>query len=231
MTMIANEFADPIELHSTLNPKLWDSEHLNPDVKKALMRIAEDFKQYIGIPFRVVDVQVAGGNANYTYTNFSDLDLHLVADFTSVRCDREAAELFDSKRLLYKEQYDVNVNGVPVELYIEDMDHPAVSSSYSIIHNKWIRTPKKEVAEIDREELARMTSIWHTVIQHAVKTADRQNLSSVLKLLRKYRKLGLVRSGEFGVPNLVYKSLRNDDTIKGLTKLLDRLHSQELSIG
>ena len=229
--MIANEFADPIELHPTLNPKLWDGEHLNPDVKKALMRIARDFKQYIGVPFRVVDVQVAGGNANYTYTEFSDLDLHLIADFTSVQCDREAAELFDSKRLLYKSQYDVNVNGVPVELYVEDLDHPAVSSSYSIVQNKWIRAPKKEVAEIDREELARMTSIWHTVIQHAIKTADRQNLSSVLKLLRKYRKLGLAQSGEFGTPNLVYKSLRNDDTIKGLTKLLDRLHSQELSIG
>jgi hypothetical protein len=229
--MIANEFADPIELHPTLNPKLWDGEHLNPDVKKALMRIARDFKQYIGVPFRVVDVQVAGGNANYTYTEFSDLDLHLIADFTSVQCDREAAELFDSKRLLYKSQYDVNVNGVPVELYVEDLDHPAVSSSYSIVQNKWIRAPKKEVAEIDRGELARMTSIWHTVIQHAVKTADRQNLSSVLKLLRKYRKLGLAQSGEFGVPNLVYKSLRNDDTIKGLTKLLDRLHGQELSIG
>jgi hypothetical protein len=229
--MIANEFADPIELHPTLNPKLWNGEHLNPDVKKALMRIARDFKQYIGVPFRVVDVQVAGGNANYTYTEFSDLDLHLIADFTSVQCDREAAELFDSKRLLYKSQYDVNVNGVPVELYVEDLDHPAVSSSYSIVQNKWIRAPKKEVAEIDREELARMTSIWHTVIQHAIKTADRQNLSSVLKLLRKYRKLGLAQSGEFGTPNLVYKSLRNDDTIKGLTKLLDRLHSQELSIG
>lgn len=231
MTMIANEFADPIELHPTLNPKLWDGEHLKPEVKEVLMKIASDFKRYIGVPFRVVDVQVAGGNANYTYTEFSDLDLHLIADFDSVNCDREAAELFDSKRLLYKEQYDISVNDIPVELYVEDLDHPAVSSSYSIVQDRWIRAPKKEVAEIDREELARMTAVWHTVIQHAIKTADRQHLSKVLYLLRKYRKMGLARGGEFSVPNLVYKSLRNDTTIKGLTKLLDRLHSQELSIG
>jgi len=229
--MIANELADPIELHSTLNPKLWDGEHLKPDVKKALMRIAQDFKDYIGVPFRVVDVQVAGGNANYTYTEHSDLDLHLIADFSSVKCDREAAELFDSKRLLYKEQYKVNVYGIPVELYVEDLDHPAVSSSYSIVKNTWIRKPKKQVAEFDREELEHMVKVWHQIIQHAIRTADRQSLQHVLKLLRKYRKLGLSQGGEFSVPNLVYKSLRNDSTIRGLTRLLDRLHDQELSIG
>lgn len=229
--MIANELADPIELHPTLNPKLWDGMTLRPEVKQALMKIAQDFKEYIGVPFTVVDIQVAGGNANYTYTDHSDLDLHLIADYTSTECDREAAELFDSKRLLYKEQYDVRVKGVPVELYVEDVDHPAVSSSYSIVRDQWIREPKKEVAEFDRDELERMAKVWHTVIQNAIKTADRHNLQTVLKLLRKYRKLGLAKGGEFSIPNLVYKSLRNDSTIKGLTKLLDRLHDQELSIG
>ena len=229
--MIANEFADPIELHPTLNPKLWDNNQLRPDVKKALLHIAQDFKDYIGVPFKVVDVQVAGGNANYTYTDHSDLDLHLIADFGSVQCDREAAELFDSKRLLYKEQYDVKIHGIPVELYVEDQDHPAVSSSYSLLDNQWIREPKKEVADIDREEIKRMSGVWHKIIQHAIQTADRHSLQNVLKLLRKYRKMGLQQSGEFGVPNLVYKSLRNDNTLRGLTRLLDRLHDQELSIG
>jgi hypothetical protein len=229
--MIANEFADPIELHDHLNPKLWQGEHLKPDVRQALIRIARDFKQYVGVPFRVVDLQVAGGNANYTYTEHSDLDLHLIADFGQIRCDREVAELFDSKRLLYKDQYDVNVHGIPVELYVEDLDHPAVSSSYSLVKNQWIRKPEKQVAEIDRDEIQRMVSVWHTIIQQAIKTASRPTLTHVLKLLRRYRQLGLRSSGEFGVPNLVYKSLRNDSTLRGLTRLLDRLHDQELSLG
>ena len=229
--MIANEFADPIELHDTLNPKLWAGEHLKPDVKQALLRIARDFKEFVGVPFKVVDVQVAGGNANYTYTDMSDLDLHLIVDFNTVECDREAAELFDSKRLLYNDRYDVNVYGIPVELYVESLDLPAVSSSYSIIRNTWIRAPKKEVAQIDRDEIERMVEVWTTVIQHAIRTASRPHLQKVLQLLRQYRRKGLATSGEFGVENLVYKSLRNDSTIKGLTKLLDRLHDKELSIG
>lgn len=229
--MIANEFADPIELHSTLNPKLWTGDDLKPEVRQGLLRIAQDFKDYIDVPFQVVDLQVAGGNANYTYTEHSDLDLHLIADFSSIACDREVAELFDSKRLLYKERYDVKINGIPVELYVENLDHPAVSSSYSILKKQWIRKPKKVVAEIDRAELERMVDIWHTVIQHAIQTADMPSLQRVLKMLRQYRKLGLAKQGEFSVANLVYKSLRNDDTLKGLTKLLDRLHDRELSIG
>ena len=86
------------------------------------------------------------------------------------------------------------------------------------------------MAEIDRAELERMVDIWHTVIRHAIQTADMSSLQRVLKMLRQYRKLGLAQQGEFGVPNLVYKSLRNDDTLKGLTKLLDQLHDREFSI-
>ena len=127
------EFSAPVEKHATLNPKLWSNGRLKPEVKQALEKIAVDFEEYIGVPFKVVDVIVAGGNANYNYTEHSDLDLHLIADFDSVDCDREAAELFDSKRLLYKEQYNVEIYGIPVELYVEDQRSPAVSSSYSII--------------------------------------------------------------------------------------------------
>ena len=229
--MKANELASPIGQNDTLNPKLWDGETLKPEVKQALLRIAQDFKDYIDVPFKVLDIQITGGNANFAYTEHSDLDLHLIADFGSVQCDREAAELFDSKRLLYKEQYDINIYNIPVELYVENVDHPAVSSSYSIVKDQWIRAPEKTMTKIDQPELERMVKVWHTIIQQAIKTGDRPSLQNVLKLLRSYRKLGLKHQGEFGTPNLVYKSLRNDNSLAALTKLLDRIHNQQLSIG
>ena len=230
--MIANEFSNPVELHDTLNPKLWNGLQLRPEVKLALLKIARDFKDYVGIPFRVLDIHVAGGNANYTYTENSDLDLHLIVDFSSVACDREADELFDTRRLLYKEQYDVNIRGIPVELYVEDSDHPAVSSSYSILNNQWIKQPKKKLPIIDRKKVEEMVEVWHKLLRQAMRTAHRQSILKVLKLLKTYRRMGLNQpAGEFSIPNLVYKSLRNDDSIRGLRVLLDRLHDQELSIG
>jgi hypothetical protein len=121
---------------------------------------------------------------------------------------------------------------MPVELYIEDQDHPAVSSAYSILTNQWIRPPKKNTPPVDEEELERMADIWRTVLKHAVKFGDLQTLRTSVKLLRKYRKMGLRNTpqGEYSIPNLVYKSLRNDDTLKAVTQLIDQLHSKNLSI-
>jgi hypothetical protein len=226
-----NEFADPIKHNKVLNPHLWDNDNLKPEIKQALLKIAKDFKIFIDVPFKVVDVIIAGGNANYTYTDKSDIDLHLIADFSSVDCDREAAELFDSKRLLYKQKYNVTIHGIPVELYVEDLRQPAVSSSYSLLTDQWINPPNPEIPDYDQAELDKMVKVWRKVIQHAIQTGDLQTCRNALKLLRTYRKLGLKTSdGEYSIPNLVYKSLRNDQEIEGIQTLVDKLHDKQLSV-
>lgn len=228
--MNISEFSKPIELHDTLNPKLWDGDHLKPEVRKALLKIAKDFKEYVDIPFKVIDVCLCGGNANYTYTDKSDLDLHLIVDYSSVACDREADELFDTKRLLYKQDYDITVLGIPVELYVEDSDYPAVSSSYSLLNDRWVTRPKKTKVKIDLKRVEEMTETWRNLLIQAMRTAHRQSILKVLKLLKTYRRMGLKTQGEFSIPNLVYKSLRNEDVIVGVWTLLNRLHDQELSL-
>jgi hypothetical protein len=231
MTMHFNEFSEPIEYNTVLNPKLWDHDQLKPEVRGALLRIAEDFKQFVGIPFKVLDIIIAGGNANYNYTNKSDIDLHLIADYTTVKCDREVAELFDTKRLLYKRDFNIDIFGIPVELYVEDHRQPAVSSSYSIIQQKWIKQPSKHMPQYDESELKEMVARWTSVLQTAMKTGDLHVCRKTVQLLRRYRQVGLqTREAEFSIPNLVYKSLRNADVLKGITALIDRLHDQELSL-
>jgi hypothetical protein len=231
--MISNEFAQPIKYNKVLNPKIWDHDRLKSNVRGALLRIAEDFKEYVDIPFRVVDIVITGGNANFNYTEHSDIDLHLIADFDSIECDRTAEELFDTKRLLYKRDYDVNIHNIPVELYVEDQDHPAVSGGcYSVAHNRWLKKPNPNLPEYDEKELKHMIDVWHVILKNAMKTGSLQTCRNAVQLLRKYRKLGLSTAhGEFSIPNLVYKALRNDKTVEAITVLIDRLHDQELSIG
>jgi hypothetical protein len=225
------EFAPPIEKHATLNPKLWEGMRLKSSVRGALMRISEDFLEFVDVPVKVLDVVIAGGNANYTYTSHSDLDLHIIADFDAVVCDREAAELFDTKRLLYKRDFDLNVLGIPVELYVEDHRQPAVSASFSLINERWINEPNPEIPDYDSDKLEHMISVWKKILAHATQTGDLQTCRKAVKLLRTYRKKGLdTEAGEFSIPNLVYKSLRNDQTLEGITILINRLHDQDLSI-
>jgi hypothetical protein len=226
------EFSTPIEHNQVLNPKLWDHDHLKPQVKGALLRIAEDFKKFVDIDFTVVDVVITGSNVNYNYTSNSDIDLHLITDYSSIACDREVAELFDTKRHLYAEQHDIEIFGIPVGLFVEDQDHPGVSAgSYSILDGKWLTKPSQIQPDFDSEEVEKMTEVWRTVLKHAMQTGDLQTCRSSLQLLRKYRKLGLQQpQGEFSTANLVYKVLRNDHTLAGINTLVDRLHDQQLSL-
>jgi hypothetical protein len=226
-----NEFSDPIKYNTVLNPKIWEHNRMKSNVRGALLRIAEDFRDFVKIPFKVLDIVIAGGNANYNYTKHSDIDLHLIADYDTVDCDRTAAELFDTKRLLYKRDYNISIEGIPVELYVEDHRQPAVSSSYSILKEKWIKEPNKDMPVYDQEKVKHMTNVWTKILQHATQTGDLNTARHSLDLLRKYRQMGLnTPMGEFSIPNLTYKSLRNDNTLKGIVTLIDRLHDQNLSL-
>lgn len=230
--MIQNEYAAPVDYNTVLNPALWDHDRLKSEARGALIRMAEDFIRYIDIPVEVEDIIITGGNVNYNYTRHSDIDLHLVVDFERIECDREAAELFDTKRLLYRRQYNLSVKGIPVELYVEDRRLPAVSGgSYSLLRGEWINQPRKDLPEYNEQELTHWIRIWQKLIRQAVKTGDLHACRTVLQLLKVYRRKGLsTPAGEFSIPNLVYKSLRNDQVIQSLIILIDRLHDQSLSI-
>jgi hypothetical protein len=67
-----------IELHSSLNPKLWDDKKLKDDVKNKLLDIANKFIDYLSIDSSYVkDIIITGSNCSYTYTKFSDNYMNL----------------------------------------------------------------------------------------------------------------------------------------------------------
>ena len=224
------EFDLGFEQHDSLNPRLWKGEELRSEVNLALLKIAKDFIEYIDVPFKVSDLVLTGSQLGYFYTQHSDLDLHIIVDFGTVDCDREAAELFDTKRLLYKKQYDISIRGIPVEVYVEDLNYPAVSATYSLGQQAWVTRPPQAPEEINVEEIERMSQVWSTVIDYTLKTNDLETARNAIKMLRNYRKLGLKHSGEYGIENLVYKTLRNSKIIEKLMKMIGDLHDQSLSI-
>ena len=227
-----NQAVEPIGYNDRLNPKLWHNDRLRPEVRTALLKIARDFKEFVDVPLRVQDIIIAGAQANYTYTKYSDLDLHLVVDYKRVPCDREVAELFDSKRLLFKRDHDIKIYDIPVEPGVEDLNNPTVGAAYSVLNQEWIKEPKANPPKYNPEELNRMVQVWETILADAVQTGSLEKMRKVLTLMRRYRKLGLASDqGEFSTANLVYKSLRNSQTIKKLQTLIDKLHDQQLSIG
>lgn len=224
------EFIEPIGQQSDLNPKLWQDQKLRPEVKDKLLKIAELFKEYLDIPIEVEDVIITGAQANLTYSNYSDLDLHLVVDFTKVDCDQELGELFDTKRRLFKREHNITIRGIPVEPGVEDLNNPTKGNAYSIINNKWI-TKNLTRSQYDQQQVEKLVNLWTNLINTAGKTNDLKLLKSLLKLLSKFRKWGLSRPNpEYSVANLVYKSLRNQGTIDKLRQTISNLEDQQISI-
>ena len=117
--------SDAVKFNDTLNPRLWDNEHLRPEVEQKLRAIADDFREFLGIQeLEVEDITISGSNAAYTYTPHSDIDLHLVVDLDQV-CDNDVyRELFDAKKYQYNNEHNFKIGGYDVELYVQDSKQP-----------------------------------------------------------------------------------------------------------
>jgi hypothetical protein len=227
--MTNNDFTT-IELHSQLNPQLWSGDQLDPKVQVALLRIAREFYEFLEFDAPLEDIQITGSQANYTYSKYSDIDLHLIVDYKNVTCDQPVEAMFDAKRKLWKERHNITIHGIPVEVYVEDTNRPVTGSSYSLLNDQWKTRPKKIRAHWDDNEISRETLIWLEHIKDALASKDLERIEQTRDQLGQYRKAGLKDQGEFGSHNLAYKNLRNLGVISLLMRALTHLEDQDLSI-
>lgn len=220
-----------IDKHSELNPRLWtEDQKMLPEVQVALFRIAKEFYEFLGFNAPLVDVQVTGSQANYNYSPYSDLDLHLIVPYTEVECDEPVEDLFKTKRKLWQQTHEITVHGVPVEVYVEDTDKQAHGSAYSLMKDQWLRKPDPEEVEVDDEELLKDVAIWLERLRTVVASRDLEKMEDFKEQLAQYRKDALAKHGEWAHENLVYKTLRNMGVISSLMKTIVTLKDQELSI-
>ena len=222
------ERSDFITVNKHLNPKIWDGDALDPAVAQKLKEIADAFQEFIGIDLDVVDYIISGSNANYTWTDHSDLDLHIIIE--GLPSD-EARELFNAKKALWAEQHNITIKGLPVECYVQGQEEKHHSTGvYSIADNQWLVEPKKIKPEVDDSAVeAKKDSLIHD-IETALLSKDLNKLRAVKERLTKIRKSGLERAGEWSVENLVFKILRNLGLIDEITDKIRELEDQELSL-
>ena len=174
------QLIEKVELHDTLNPKIWENDKLKSEVKGKLEEIIDQFILELhdnDIPVKVLDARLVGSNASFNYTENSDLDVHIIANFNDASCDTNVLSLlYNYFKKNFNDRYDISIHGVPVELYIEDVGSSAVSNGiFSLYKNEWIKFPEPiEIPDIDiTQEYAKYESKYNNIINSGdAKEAD-----------------------------------------------------------
>ena len=203
-----------MQLHYQLNPDLWHNNVLREGVRKKLRAIAQDFIGTLKIQTPPDDVTITGSSANYNYTSTSDIDLHVLIDFSTVDSGEELTrDYFLAKKSIWNDKHDITIFGREVEMYVQNTHEAHISTGvYSILHNKWVVKPQREDKEIDidQEIFNKKLQEYVDIIEHNLnKNTNHKYLGKLRKKISDFRKAGLAADGEFSIENLVFKRLRS----------------------
>lgn len=239
---------ESFELKPELNPLFFNpkTKKILPKVRQRLLKIADDFKEFLKVDFiPIKDVVLTGSIANYNHSKYSDVDLHVVLDQSKVSKNPELAlEYFNSKKKVWETEHNaLKIYGFDVELYAQDITEKNASTGiYSLEKNEWLIEPSLEHQAIDKKKVQEIASKYINEIDELEKefndVKDKPELikpisNKIIKIwnkLKKYRKHGLSKKdGEFSFENIVFKVLRRSGHLEKLAELkvltYDKLNS------
>jgi predicted nucleotidyltransferase len=227
------------DVQPDLNQKIWNGEKsVRSGVKGALMDIVEEFLEGLDLDTEVKDIIVTGSIANYNWSKFSDIDLHILINFEDVNDNTEMVKkFFDSVRSNWNKLHNIKVKGHEVEIYVQDEKEPHVSTGvYSLLNDRWLVKPKKVRPAIDRYTATKKMKSMAREIDKLSATFDAGAYDAAFALavrikekIKRMRQSGLERTGIYSPENLAFKMLRRSGDIEQLfsiyTQAYDELYS------
>jgi hypothetical protein len=223
--------------HSELHDKIWLRDgHLNEEVYDSLIEIANDFIDKHHIPDdSIEDITITGSMANYNWSKYSDVDLHILIDFTKIDEDSEILDdYYNLAKKQWNDKHNITIFGHEVEIYVQDVSEPHHSTGvYSLRHEKWLKKPHKD--HIDKPNIRSVERKAYRII-NKIKSIDiddpaaHETANDLMDLIRDMRKEGLQTGGEYSVENMTFKYLRNAGYLEYLSSLNTKSYDKELSI-
>jgi hypothetical protein len=204
------------------------------------LKITNDF--LIDLPFDITpkDVTLTGSLANYNWSKFSDIDLHIIVDFAEVDENTELVrEFFRNLQTNWNNRHDIIMKGYEVEIYFQDSNEPHISTGvYSIQDNVWLTKPTPIPVSIDYANVRKKAEevsdrIGHIEKMMADEDEGEEILDSIDRLrakIRRMRKAGLEGAGQYSVENLAFKVLRRSEELGRLSALKAKAYDELMSI-
>jgi len=216
---IPSDVLNSFKIKDNLNPNIWPDGQLNPKIKPKLLKMANDFIKDINLPknTKIKDILLTGSLANYNWSKFSDVDLHILLDFNQFDADPQIIDdYFYAQRMLWNQEHDIKIFDYPVEIFMQNTNEKSDAGAiYSILKDKWIVKPKYENFKLDNNKVKTKVNIiidklkdirddykdkqYQRVVDKIVKLKDK---------IKQMRKSGLESGGEYSLENIVFKVLR-----------------------
>jgi len=225
-----------------LYPKFWDTEtkKLNKNISVKLKQIAEAFVAGFEYPLKIKDIILTGSIANYNWTQYSDVDLHVLVDFSEIPDEYMEAfrDYFDAKKQVWNKTHNISILGHEVELYIQDSNEPHYSTGvYSIMNDKWNTEPTFTKQDIEYEQVSEKTEYFIDQINKISELFAKKDFQkakagadNIRQKIKKYRQAGLEDEGEYSTENLVFKMLRNGGYLETLSNLKVQSADKQMGI-
>ena len=226
-----------------LNHNIWGptGDHIRAEVGNKLIEIGKDFFDSLKFPegTELIDIKFTGSLANYNWTQKSDIDLHLVVDFSKISKDKEMLrDYVNAKKSIWNDRHDVMIKGHEVEVYVEDINEKHYSTGvYSLLNNEWIVKPNPKKPIIDNIEVLKKINSFSERLNQLRDVYNRGDYElafikseQLLDKLKKMRTSGLVLGGEFSVENLAYKALRKIEVMKDIFDIKYDAYDKKMSL-
>lgn len=223
-----------------LQPSIWKDNRLAPEVSRRLRQIANDFLAQLDKNVSMDDLRFTGSLANYNWSEYSDVDLHLVVDFSQIDDKEDLVKAyFDAERMKWNNAHDIRIYGFEVEIYVENKGEPHVSTGvYSILQNRWLVEPQPHTEKIDfyiarkkADSIATQANLAGTLLRAKEFRKAYKATERLKKKIRNLRQAGLQsKEGEYSMENIAFKILRRDGTLKLLNDIKDAAYDKMMSI-
>jgi len=220
---------ESFQIHDELQPEVWQEERLNSEARERLIEIAANFLEGLEIPVSMNDLRFTGSLANYNWSKYSDIDLHIVVDFSKVDENTELVKaFFDEARLRWNDKHRITIHGFEVEIYVENIDEEHKSSGiHSVTDDEWIIKPDPiehtidfETAEKKSQDYVDRAQRISNLVSDGKYELALRHIERVKEKIRDMRKVGLEsEEAEFSAENIAFKILRRDQILKRLNDL------------
>ncbi len=230
------------ELSSDIFIKEGNSYKMIEGVRNKLLDVASAFIDFLDVDFFIYDVTLVGSLANYNWCDYSDIDLHIFVNFDELGDDGSmkfksiVKNFFDAKKDNWNRTHNIKIKKYDVELYVQDLSEPFVSSGiYSVLNNKWINEPIEGKQGIDDELILSKGEEYASIIDNLIEKGGSgkdvtSEIDDVKKKLIQFRQSGLESGGEFSYENLTFKLLRRNGYIEKLRNLKRSIVDKKLSV-